>query len=265
MGRQENFLWICTSRTFWTAQKLKWLLMPLPKRSIGKAPTADTNVGKTSKEDEPKRKQNGAHQEQAGGAEDQKAEKDTNAKNNWWVVCRATKKGSRYALDSILDPAQVQATVQKVVTFVARKAVTNSTPLSRLTRKELDYLVQAVKVSMRWSQKATKVALWQTHESVGQPHFWRAVDAHNIRWLQCESAGQRTHQVPKGMNNFFEVDEKPSTTFEPAVNQEVDRHAETGATAHPKQLFLLDLFCGTAGSSGQRLEQWVVKAWASTT
>jgi len=35
--------------------ELKWLLMPLPKRSIGKAVTADTNVGKTSKEDEPKR------------------------------------------------------------------------------------------------------------------------------------------------------------------------------------------------------------------
>jgi hypothetical protein len=75
-------------------------------------------------------------------------------------------------------------------------------PLSRLTRKELDYLLEAVKVRERLSRKATKVALWQTHESVGQPHFWRAVDAHNNRWLQSESAGQRTHQVPKGMSNF---------------------------------------------------------------
>ena len=42
-------------QTILDGPELKWLLMPLPKRSIGKGLTADTNVGKTSKEDEPKR------------------------------------------------------------------------------------------------------------------------------------------------------------------------------------------------------------------
>jgi len=60
------------------------------------------------------------------------------------------------------------------------------------------------------------------------------------RWATDTSSAE-------GHEQLFEVDEKPSTIFEPAVNQEVDGHAETGATAHSKQLFLLDLFCGTAG------------------
>ena len=51
----------------------------------------------------------------------------------------------------------------------------------------------------------------------------------------------------EGHSKLFEVEEKPSTQHGPAVTQEVDEPAGKGATAHPKPLFLLDLFCGTAG------------------
>ena len=51
----------------------------------------------------------------------------------------------------------------------------------------------------------------------------------------------------EGHEEPFAVEEKPSTYFEPAENQEVDGHAGKGATVHPRPPFLLDLFCGTAG------------------
>ena len=44
-----------------------------------------------------------------------------------------------------------------------------------------------------------------------------------------------------------DIAEHQSSQFEPAPNQEVDGSAGMNATTHSKQLFLLDLFCGTAG------------------
>ena len=51
----------------------------------------------------------------------------------------------------------------------------------------------------------------------------------------------------KEPRSFCDIAEEQSSHFEPAANQEVDGRAGTNATTHSKQLFLLDLFCGTAG------------------
>ena len=68
----------------------------------------------------------------------------------------------------------------------------------------------------------------------------------------------------EGHEQLFEVDEKPSAQFEPAANQEIDGPAGTGATAHSKQLFFWIYFVGQLEWL-QRLERWVVRAWALTT
>lgn len=47
--------------------------------------------------------------------------------------------------------------------------------------------------------------------------------------------------------SFCDFAEHQSSQFDPAANQEVDGRAGTNVTTHSKQLFLLDLFCGTAG------------------
>ena len=47
--------------------------------------------------------------------------------------------------------------------------------------------------------------------------------------------------------SFCDIAEEQSSHTGPAANQEVDGRAGSNATTHSKQLFLLDLFCGTAG------------------
>ena len=51
----------------------------------------------------------------------------------------------------------------------------------------------------------------------------------------------------KELQSFCDIAEEQSSHTAPAANQEVDDHAGSSATTHSKQLFLLDLFCGTAG------------------
>ena len=77
------------------------------------------------------------------------------------------------------------------------------------------------------------------------------------RWATDTSSAE-------GHEQLFEVDEKPSAQFEPAANQEIDGPAGTGATAHSKQLFFWIYFVGQLEWL-QRLERWVVRAWALTT
>ncbi|CAL1128793.1 unnamed protein product [Cladocopium goreaui] len=51
----------------------------------------------------------------------------------------------------------------------------------------------------------------------------------------------------KEPRSFCDIAEEQSSHTGPAANQEVDGRAGSNATTHSKQLFLLDLFCGTAG------------------
>ena len=88
---------------------------------------------------------------------------------------------------------------------------------------------------MAGSRKRESAALLEGSGCLGQP-----LVAKRMRSVTDTTEGKEPRP-------FCDIAEEQSSHVEPAANQEVDGRAGANATTHSKQLFLLDLFCGTAG------------------
>ena len=109
-----------------------------------------------------------------------------------------------------------------------------------------------------------RIAWWQTHESVCQPPFLKAVDALSRRWLQSECALQRDTTEAKEPRSFCDIAEEQSshTGLLPIKKLMV---GQGRMQQRIQSNFSFWIYFVVQLAWLQRLEQWVERPWELTT
>ena len=119
--------------------ELRWMLMPVPKRSVAKAPPETPKLTKPVQEVDSKRNRvETAKEEQAGSIEIEEAQKGPPCRSSSQVAHPVTTKAMLIALHSTLGPVQVPQIAQRESTCAARKDVERNMPTSQPTSRGRD-------------------------------------------------------------------------------------------------------------------------------
>jgi len=114
------------------------------------------------------------------------------------------------------------------------------------------------------AKRAMRIAWWQTHESVCQPPFLKAVDALSRRWLQSECALQRTQLRQKSLG-LFVTSLKNSRVILDLLPIKKLMVGQGRMQQRIQSNFSFWIYFVVQLAWLQRLEQWVERPWELTT